>query len=76
MDSDEFDVFSFGRPPVAIDIMTAVKGLDFTTCYNQHEVVDVDGLKIKLIHFQHLLTAKKAAGRHKVHDDIDHLSDT
>lgn len=24
--SDEFDVFSFGRPPFAIEIMTAVKG--------------------------------------------------
>jgi hypothetical protein len=24
--SDEFDVFSFGKPPYAIEIMTAVKG--------------------------------------------------
>lgn len=31
---DENDVFSFGRNPVGIDIMTAVKGLDFNEVYN------------------------------------------
>ncbi len=29
LDSGKFDVFRFGRKPVAIDIMTKVKGLDF-----------------------------------------------
>ena len=31
--SNEFDVFSFDKPPYAIEIMTAVKGLDFTNTY-------------------------------------------
>ena len=26
---DQIDVFTFGRPPVSIDIMKKVKGLDF-----------------------------------------------
>ena len=29
----EFDVFTFGRPPVAIDVMTSMKGLDFAEAY-------------------------------------------
>lgn len=29
----EWDVFKFGRKPVAIDIMAKVKGLDFKDCF-------------------------------------------
>ncbi|HUM66364.1 MAG TPA: hypothetical protein PLV32_10980, partial [Chitinophagaceae bacterium] len=28
-----WDVFTFGVPPVAIDIMVKVKGLNFTECF-------------------------------------------
>lgn len=29
IDNEDFEVFTFGRPPVSIDLMTQVKGLDF-----------------------------------------------
>ena len=35
--NENFDVFTFGRPPVSIDIMKKVKGLDFESAY-QHSV--------------------------------------
>ncbi len=31
----DWDVFTFGNPPVAIDIMVKVKGLDFGECYDR-----------------------------------------
>ena len=39
----EFDVFTFGRPPVAIDIITTLKGLDFAEAYAQAADVEVEG---------------------------------
>jgi len=69
----EFDVFTFGRPPVAIDIMTTVKGLAFTEAYAQASDTEVEGLTIRLIHYQHLLEAKRAAGRPRDQNDLDNL---
>jgi predicted nucleotidyltransferase len=69
----EDDVFSFGRNPVGIDIMTAVKGLDFDETYNLSEIFDDDGLPIRIIHINQLIEAKKASGRLKDLDDIKQL---
>ncbi len=69
----ETDVFSFGRNPVGIDIMTAVKGLDFDETYSLSAIYDDYGLPIRMIHINHLIEAKKAAGRLKDLDDINQL---
>jgi predicted nucleotidyltransferase len=70
----EFDVWSFGVSPVKIEIMTAVKGLQFDETFNMVHVYDDNGLKVKFIHINHLIASKKAAGRFKDLDDIDQLS--
>jgi hypothetical protein len=70
---NENDVFSFGRNPVGIDIMTAVKGLDFDEAYKLSTIFDDDGLLIRVVHINHLIEAKKAAGRLKDLDDIKQL---
>jgi hypothetical protein len=71
---DEWDVFKFGRKPVAIDIMTKVKGLDFKECYEISKEFEDGDLKIRTLHINHLLHAKKVAGRLKDLDDIDQLT--
>lgn len=71
--STAFDVFAFGKPPYAIEIMTAVKGLDFESTYNKATWEEIDGIKIKVIHLNHLIEAKKAAGRNKDLNDIENL---
>lgn len=73
--STEYDVFTYGRPPVSIDLMTAVKGLIFNEAYLKAEYVEIEDLKVKLIHLNDLLRAKKASNRHKDLDDIEHLED-
>lgn len=68
-----WDVFTFGIPPVAIDIMVKVKGLEFELCYQKSVVFEDDGLKIRTIHKDNLIEAKKASGRSKDLDDLENI---
>ena len=68
------DVFSFGRPPVSIDIITQLKGLQFADVWNNVEVKEMEGnIYVKVIHLNDLIKAKKASNRPKDQDDIQHL---
>lgn len=71
--STEYDVFSFGKPPFAIEIMTVLKGLEFGSAYKQSTVEQVDGLPVRIIHLNQLIEAKKAAGRNKDLNDLENL---
>lgn len=78
MDEQEFlnhhtDVFSYGKPPLAIDILTKCKGLDFEECITQAKIVNVEDFNVNLIAYNHLIQAKKASGRHKDLNDLEHL---
>lgn len=74
LENPALDVFSFGRPPVSIEILTNVKGLAFENAYQKHIVYQIDDkLSIKLIHYDDLITAKKAAGRPRDINDIENL---
>ena len=71
--ASEFDVFTYGRPPQAIDIMTQCKGLLFEMAFDNSKKVQVDDLNIRLIAYADLIIAKKSAGRFKDLNDIEHL---
>lgn len=73
MHNSKFDVFTFGRPPVAIYIMTAVKGLKFEDCFKKAIVQEINGIQIRFIHLNDLIQAKKASNRSKDWNDIEHL---
>jgi hypothetical protein len=68
------DVFTFGRPPVAIDIMISVLGLDFNECFEKAIYFEDDDLQIRTIHINDLIDAKKASGRPKDLDDLENLN--
>ena len=70
----EYDVFGIGVQPVKIEVMTSVKGLEFNETFSMAQFYDEDGLKIRFIHINHLLLAKKAAGRFRDLDDIEQLT--
>lgn len=72
---EDMDVFTFGRPPVSIDIMTKVKGLEFDSAMKISNIYETKGVKIKLIHYNSLITAKKSSGRLKDKNDILHLEE-
>jgi len=74
LDTDQFEVFTFGRPPVSIDIMTKVKGLDFEPAFAQSEWFEVtDNLSVRALRLFDLLQAKRASARPKDLDDIENL---
>jgi hypothetical protein len=71
--NENFDVFTFGRPPVSIDIMTSVKGLKFEDTFREAIITEVEGTTLRLIHYNHLILAKKASNRPKDQDDLENL---
>ncbi len=71
--SDQYDVFSFGKPPYAIEVMTAVKGLSFKTAYELSTIEMIEELSVRVIHLNHLIDAKKAVGRNKDLNDLENL---
>lgn len=71
--SENFDVFAFGKPPYAIEIMTAVKGLDFKNSFENATIEEINDTPTRIIHLQNLIEAKKAAGRSKDLNDIENL---
>lgn len=73
LNNPAFDVFTFGRQPAAIDVITAIKGLVFEEAFDQATDINVDGVQLRLIHYNHLLLAKQAAGRPRDQDDLDNL---
>ena len=68
-----WDVFTFGIPPVAIDLMVNVKGLEFDTCFSKSVLFEEDDLKIRTIRREDLISAKKSAGRPKDLDDLNNI---
>ncbi|WP_293307505.1 nucleotidyltransferase [Pedobacter sp. UBA5917] len=69
----DWEVFSFGRPPISIDLMIMVKGLNFDECYPNSIFFEEDGLKIRTINYNDLLLAKKSAARAKDINDLENL---
>ncbi len=76
LNTEQMDVFSYGRPPVSIEIMTSVKGCEFEEAFKLSHIYKEDDLDIRLIHLNTLKKAKKAAGRYKDLDDLEKLSNS
>jgi len=71
--SDNYDVFSFGRPPYAIEVLTALKGCNFKIAHEFSTLELIDGIEVRVIHIIQLIEAKKAAGRNKDLNDVENL---
>lgn len=69
-----WDVFTFGIPPVAIDLMISVKGLTFTDVYERSVIFKDEDLEIRTIHKNDLIVAKQKSGRSKDLDDLENLT--
>jgi len=68
-----WDVFTFGTPPVAIDIMVKIDGLNFEDVFQKAVYFEDDDLKIRTINRNDLIVAKKIAGRAKDINDLENL---
>ena len=68
-----FDVWSIGKEPNRIEILSEMKGVAFTEAYPLCKTFVQNGVEIKYIHLVHLIKAKEAAGRFKDKNDIEQL---
>lgn len=68
-----FDVFRFGRLPIAIDIITELKGVSFEDCWSKKETRTFQKVEVSFISYQDLLQAKEASGRPRDINDIENL---
>ena len=67
------NVIRIGVPPVRLEIQTDISGVEFEDCYRRRRRVDMGELTVNLISLADLKTNKRASGRHKDLDDIEHL---
>ncbi len=67
-------IIRMGVPPVRLEILTSITGVDFQDCYSRRIVVDWDGVQVNIIHRDDLVKNKKATGRLKDRLDLEQLS--
>lgn len=68
-----WDVFTFGIPPVAIDLMIRLNDFNFSDVYNRSMLFKDENLEIRTIHKNDLILAKLKSGRSKDLDDLENL---
>ena len=73
LDVDQFDVFRYGRPPVAVDIITKIKGVEFALAKSRMLKATFDGVNVNYISQQDLKATKIATGRPKDINDLENL---
>lgn len=66
-------VVRMGVPPLRIEVLTSVSGLEFPTAYRNRVVAEIDGVPVNLVSLPDLKTNKKACGRHKDLADLEQL---
>ncbi len=69
----EWSIVRMGVPPLRIEISTTISGVGFDDCYKQRVSEIVDGVRVNLISLENLKINKKASGRNKDLDDLEHL---
>jgi hypothetical protein len=69
----EHKIIRMGLPPVRIEIITSISGVDFGECYAERIRDVLDGVPINLISLHYLKINKKASGKYKDLDDLENL---
>lgn len=62
-----------GNPPLRVEILTSIDGVEFDECYKDKKNVTIDDIVINFISLEKLKKNKKSSGRHKDLDDLEQL---
>ena len=66
-------VFRMGNPPLRIELLTDISGVEFADCWPVREIAVVDDVAINIINLDDLKRNKLASGRLKDKNDVAHL---
>ena len=67
-------VIRMGEPPVRIEILTTISGVEFAACFARRIQCVIDGITVNIISREDLISNKIAAGRPKDFNDLSHLN--
>lgn len=66
-------IIRMGLPPMRIEILTSISGVNFDDAYSKRIYDQLDGVDVCLISLEDLKVNKAAAGRHKDLTDLEQL---
>lgn len=69
----EKSLVQMGVEPLKIEVTTFISGVSFAECYAERVTDTIDGITVSLISLPQLKLNKKASGRHKDLNDLEHL---
>jgi hypothetical protein len=67
-------IVRMGIAPIRLEITTRISGVDFQESYREKISTKMDGIPVNIISLKYLRRNKKASGRYKDLDDLEHLS--
>lgn len=67
------NIIQLGYPPVRIDLLTAIDGVDFDDCFNNKVDLEIDDINIKFLGKNDLIKNKQQSGRFRDLDDLRNL---
>ena len=73
--SEKGYVYQMGRPPLRVDIMMSIPGIEFDQAWENREFVELDDLTVYFISRSDLIRSKEASGRPQDKMDVDKLKE-
>lgn len=75
LNQENINVYTFGRPPVCIEILKEISGFTFQEIYKNAIDAIFQEIPMKIIHLNDLRENKKISGRAKDINDLENLSE-
>jgi hypothetical protein len=66
-------IIRMGVPPMRLEIVTTISGVEFASCYKRRSTAVIDDVVVDIIGLDDLKANKKASGRHKDLADLEQL---
>ncbi len=66
-------IVRMGLPPVRIEVLTSISGVEFAACRARRVDAVIDGTVVSIIGREDLIANKQSAGRDKDRNDVKHL---
>lgn len=67
------NVVRMGVPPIRIEILTSISGVEFEPCYAEKEMIQIDEMPVPVISLARLRENKAASGRAQDLADLENL---
>jgi len=67
------NVVRMGVPPIRIEILTSISGVEFESCYAEKEMIQIEDIVVPVISLARLRENKAASGRAKDLADLESL---